>query len=114
MKRAIVNARTVCKDRVMEGGTCVFENGSIVSVGESAADFDEVIDAHGAYLIPGFVDIHCHGGMGRSFMGGDEAEFSEMGIKLISRPLISENTPLARHDPDKLADVIMSIYRGEI
>lgn len=78
MKKAIINARIVCKDRVMEGGTCVFENGSIVSVGESAADFDEVIDAHGAYLIPGFVDIHCHGGMGLSFMGGDEAEFAEI------------------------------------
>ncbi|MBE6911675.1 MAG: YvcK family protein [Ruminococcaceae bacterium] len=41
-------------------------------------------------------------------------EFEDMGIKLISRPLISESTPLARHDPDKLASVIMSIYRGEL
>jgi len=41
-------------------------------------------------------------------------ELLEMGIKLISRPLISDKTPLARHDSDKLAEVIMSIYRGEL
>lgn len=44
----------------------------------------------------------------------NEDEFREMGIILISRPLISENTPLARHDPEKLASVIMSVYRGEL
>lgn len=43
-----------------------------------------------------------------------EEEFEEMGIKLIPRPLISENTPLARHDSEKLASVIMEIYRDEI
>ena len=41
-------------------------------------------------------------------------DFKALGIKLISRPLISENTPLARHDSDKLASVIMSIYRDEL
>ncbi len=44
----------------------------------------------------------------------DEKAFSDMGIKLIARPLISENTPLARHDPERLAEVIMEIYRGEL
>ncbi|MET1052351.1 MAG: N-acetylglucosamine-6-phosphate deacetylase [Mycetocola sp.] len=32
----------------------------------------EPVDAEGAYLTPGFVDIHCHGGGGRSF--GDGAD----------------------------------------
>lgn len=44
----------------------------------------------------------------------DKKAFSDMGIKLISRPLISENTPLARHDPERLAEVIMEIYREEL
>ncbi len=44
----------------------------------------------------------------------NEADFKEMGIKLILKPLISENTPLARHDPARLAEVIMSVYNGEL
>lgn len=44
----------------------------------------------------------------------NEKAFNDMGIKLIARPLISENTPLARHDPERLAEVIMQIYRGEL
>lgn len=44
----------------------------------------------------------------------NEADFHEMGIKLILKPLISENTPLARHDPARLAEVIMDVYNGEL
>lgn len=44
----------------------------------------------------------------------NEADFKEMGIKLILKPLISENTPLARHDPARLAEVIMAVYNGEL
>ncbi len=44
----------------------------------------------------------------------NEADFKEMGVKLILKPLISENTPLARHDPARLAEVIMAVYNGEL
>ncbi len=44
----------------------------------------------------------------------DENAFKELGIKLVACPLISENTPLARHDPDKLASVIMSVYNNQL
>ncbi len=44
----------------------------------------------------------------------NEADFKNMGIKLILKPLISENTPLARHDPARLAEVIMAVYNGEL
>ena len=44
----------------------------------------------------------------------DESSFREMGIKLISSPLISSTIPLARHDSDKLAELIMSIYNNKI
>ncbi len=44
----------------------------------------------------------------------NESDFKEMGIKLILKPLISENTPLARHDPARLAEVIMAVYNGEL
>ncbi|MBQ3224233.1 MAG: YvcK family protein [Oscillospiraceae bacterium] len=44
----------------------------------------------------------------------NEEDFEKMGIKLILKPLISENTPLARHDPARLAEVIMDVYNGKL
>ncbi len=44
----------------------------------------------------------------------NEEDFKKMGIKLILKPLISENTPLARHDPARLAKVIMDVYNGKL
>lgn len=34
---------------------------------------DTVVDAEGARLVPGFLDLHCHGGGGSSFEDGPEA-----------------------------------------
>ena len=35
----------------------------------------EIIDLHGGYLLPGFVDLHVHGGAGADFMDGTEDAF---------------------------------------
>ena len=78
MRTAIVNAQVVCIDKIIRNGVCVFENGKIIYVGTAMQPSDKTIDAHNAYLIPGFVDIHCHGGMGMSFMGGDENDFAKI------------------------------------
>ena len=48
MKTAITNARIVCSDRIIEGGTCLFEEGQIVSVGEGEEGAECRIDAKGA------------------------------------------------------------------
>ncbi|MBT3272085.1 MAG: amidohydrolase family protein [Spirochaetales bacterium] len=64
--KAIVNGNLVLPEKVITNGVLVFENETIVSSGGSddirlAADC-ETIDAAGNYIIPGFIDIHCHGG----------------------------------------------------
>ena len=50
---------------------CVYEDGIITYVGCEECEADNVIDAKGAYLVPGFVDIHCHGCLGLAFNGAD-------------------------------------------
>ncbi len=75
MKTKVINADIVLCDRVIENGECIYEDGIIVSVGTNLPKCENVIDAEGGYLIPGFVDIHCHCGIGRSFMGGDVSDF---------------------------------------
>ncbi len=41
--------------------------------GETRASFEEEIDAKGAFVAPGFIDVHLHGAAGRDTMDDDEA-----------------------------------------
>ena len=62
---SIENAAVVCGEKIVVGGGVDIENGRIVAVrgpGEAAArPADAVVDAQGACLAPGFIDLHIHG-----------------------------------------------------
>ena len=74
---AIVNGNIVLENGILWDGILLIDNGRILSVCKAAeADIGEdieIIDAKGAYVGPGFVDIHVHGGDGEAFFGGDIA-----------------------------------------
>ncbi len=55
---------------VLEPGWVSVEDGLITAVGTGPADSD----LHGHMIVPGFVDIHCHGGGGASFDSADPDE----------------------------------------
>ena len=74
MKTLISNAKIVTASEVIENGCCLVQNGVIAYVGREAQGADEVIDAQGCYLVPGFIDLHCHGGNGLEFMDASESE----------------------------------------
>jgi N-acetylglucosamine-6-phosphate deacetylase len=71
--------------RLVSGGTTVddawvrFEGGVVTARGTGAAWRDglrhdaEVTDATGRHLVPGFIDLHCHGAGGASVEEGAEA-----------------------------------------
>lgn len=100
-------------------GWVLFEGDSIAAVGTEAdgvPDADDVIDLAGARLVPGFVDIHGHGGGGHTYDdGGDEllaalAAHRARGttrsvISLVANPLaalresLGEIADLASADP---------------
>jgi N-acetylglucosamine-6-phosphate deacetylase len=69
-----------------EPGTWVlFDGGVILAAGADAPPIDElsadtVVDAGGARLVPGFVDLHCHGGGGSSFEDGLHAIVSGLAV----------------------------------
>ena len=46
------------------------ENGKIFAVTTDDIPCDEIIDAEGLYVSPGFIDTHVHGGGGHDFMDG--------------------------------------------
>ncbi|CAM3001148.1 N-acetylglucosamine-6-phosphate deacetylase [Paenibacillus sediminis] len=79
----ISNAAVVTLDSVIEHGIVRVEDGNIVFVGtedELPADkrslwLDGVIDAGGGWLLPGFIDVHVHGGYGEDFMNANRQAF---------------------------------------
>lgn len=57
--------RFVEKDLVIRDGRIVF--------GAAPQENEEIIDAQGAYALPGLVDVHFHGAVGHDFCDADEA-----------------------------------------
>ena len=68
MKTAIINANLVLESGILFDGKLLIVDGRIVSFGQDLEipEGAEIIDAQGAYVGPGFVDIHVHGGGGYS------------------------------------------------
>ncbi|MBE6750815.1 MAG: N-acetylglucosamine-6-phosphate deacetylase [Ruminococcaceae bacterium] len=76
----IKNARAVLPTGVTALVSILIKNGKIAKIGEVAEKCDKEIDACGGYLLPGFIDIHVHGGGGADFMDGTSKAF-ETAIK---------------------------------
>ena len=78
MKSAIAftGGKIVTPCGIIENGFCRVENGVITAVGEGL--FEGGYDLEGRYLLPGFIDIHCHGGAGYDFMDATPAEAEEI------------------------------------
>ncbi|MDP4143016.1 MAG: amidohydrolase [Bacillota bacterium] len=65
-------------DGILEGGSILIDKGKIVQISEeinSAAD--EIIDAVGAWVTPGFVEAHCHIGIHQQDIGGEGVDINE-------------------------------------
>lgn len=82
LKTIIKNGKILTPFRVIEGGYLVYENGVILEVCEKCLDTAEtsaeVIDAGGAYISPGFIDMHVHGGGGYEVMDGTAESIRKM------------------------------------
>ena len=81
---AIKNAVLVMRDHLIPEGVLLIEAGKISAFGEmrrmSIPEGCEVLDAKGAFLGPGFVDIHTHSD-GRVFFQDDPVTASRHHLK---------------------------------
>jgi len=79
----VVNARVVAPAGTIERGYVHIKEDKIAAIGSvtdlaGQAEGVERIDAGGAWLIPGFVDVHVHGGANHDFMDVDEEGIREI------------------------------------
>jgi len=61
------NAQLILPDAIQRGSLTV-RNGRISRISPVLKSSWDTIDLHGAFLAPGFIDLHIHGGLGRDTM----------------------------------------------
>ncbi len=75
--KQIVNGRVLTPNGWLEDGSLVVDGNKIVAILNTSLPLEdvEVIDAKGAAVVPGGIELHVHGGGGRDFMEGTEEAF---------------------------------------
>lgn len=72
----LTNARLILPDGIRDGLEVVAAEGKITAIREQTHPRPkDVIDLHGNYLAPGFVDLHVHGALGRDTMDASGEAF---------------------------------------
>lgn len=88
MTYAITNGVIYTEDGVISDGYLIVEDGKIKAVETGAYTGDlKVVDAKGRHILPGFIDVHIHGGYGEDAMDG-----SYDGLKYLAEHLLTEGT----------------------
>jgi N-acetylglucosamine-6-phosphate deacetylase len=99
----VINATLVLPDREVAGGAIDVDSGRIAAVGREdalPAWSGSVVDAAGAFVAPGFVDLHVHGGDNADFMDGTVEAF-ETAVRAHTRhgtTSILPTSTVARHE----------------
>ena len=71
------NAHLIFADGIRDGLEVVVEEGKIAAICERSLAHlkHEIVDLHGNYLAPGFIDLHVHGALGRDTMEASAEAF---------------------------------------
>jgi N-acetylglucosamine-6-phosphate deacetylase len=87
MIKAIINAKLILNDEIVEDRTVLFDK-KIIAVSK-ICDLQniEIIDAKGNYVSPGFIDLHIHGSG-----GADTMDATPEALETISSTLLQTGT----------------------
>ncbi|MCE9533939.1 MAG: N-acetylglucosamine-6-phosphate deacetylase [Planctomycetes bacterium] len=98
------NGYIVLPKGLLSGGVVVADAGRITFVGPVTeapqTPKAEMIDLDGGYLVPGFIDLHVHGGAGADFMDGTEEAWRTtcQAHARHGTTSLTPTTTVARHD----------------
>lgn len=75
----IQNGNILTPTGILTDSAMVLHNGKIAAFVHEPPESSLVLDAGGGWILPGFVDIHLHGGGGFDFMDGTPEAFNGIG-----------------------------------
>ena len=110
--KAIVNAKVVHERGIIWDGAILVENDRIKAYGKrkdvEIPEGTEIIDAGGAYVGPGFVDIHLHGGGGYQ-TADDPEKAAEYFLSHGETSILCSPSGIATRERDNAARVITNV-----
>ena len=81
--KAIINGKMILLNEVVENKVLIFDQ-QIQEIADAVPEGVEVIDAKGAYVAPGFVDVHIHGAGGHDTMEGTREALEAISNKIVA------------------------------
>ena len=82
----IKNCNIIYLDKI-EQGSILIENGKIKEINPSKYCDENILDANGLYVSPGFIDVHIHGAGGYDTMDG-----TSQAINTIAKTIVKHGT----------------------
>jgi N-acetylglucosamine-6-phosphate deacetylase len=81
MKWLLANGNLVTRDSVLINTNLIISEDKIEAIEKDSnlTGFDEVLDVKDCYVLPGFIDLHCHGGYGADVMDGTPEAIDTVG-----------------------------------
>src|SRR5437899_3490192 len=108
----LTNARLIFRDGIRDGLELVVKRGKINTIREhSHARANEVLDLHGNYVAPGFIDLHVHGALGRDTMEACSEAFQVICDYHVSGGTTALLLTTATAPLDRITDVL-NVVRG--
>lgn len=117
MLTQIYNGHILTPEGWVNGGSVLMENGRIVEISTSSAlepNAELKIDAKGMHIVPGGIELHCHGGGGRDYQEGSIDAFREATHAHMLHgttamfPTLSSSTRKMIEDACETCDTLMS------
>ena len=106
----LTNARLIFPDGIRDGLELVVEKEKITAIREhSHARANKVLDLHGNYLAPGFIDLHVHGALGRDSMEASAEAFQAICDYHASGGTTSLLLTTATAPLDRITDVLNAV-----
>ncbi|WP_106179010.1 N-acetylglucosamine-6-phosphate deacetylase [Prauserella shujinwangii] len=109
----VLTGRIACPDGVLDQGWLSVSGGLITGVGSGPPPSGPRVDLGESLVVPGFVDIHCHGGGGGSFSAADPAEAARAvaahrghGTTTLVASLVSDPVPVLTGQLAALAELV--------
>lgn len=121
----IKHIKLILPDQVLNDGWLLIENGKIANYGSGSipASFDAaiaaeghtIIDGQGNYMLPGFIDIHVHGGASYDFMDAGAAELDGITSFHMKHGTTAMLATTVTGSQQQLSDVLESVasYRQQ-
>ena len=116
MTKTLIHAKIYTGHSVIENGYIRF-NDQIEEVDTmdnyQALDQEETIDLKGQIIVPGFIDVHSHGGYGSDNMDADPKVIDEMTTKMLREGITSYFPTTMTQSDENIEDALAGIKEAK-